>query len=109
MALAYPLQGQSSYMHNHGMDVTMISSDGREMKLLLQQENCPHIIVPMTRSITPFRDMKCIFQLIKIFKKYYYFRLEPVIRYGVTAINSGEVADRLWNAGIRASVYYGIH
>ncbi|HQW12809.1 MAG TPA: outer membrane beta-barrel protein [Saprospiraceae bacterium] len=42
-------------------------------------------------------------------KKYYYFRLEPVIRYGVTAINSGEVADRLWNAGVRASVYYGIH
>lgn len=105
MALAYPLQGQSSYMHNHGMDVTMISSDGKEMKLLLQQENCPHIIVPMTRSITPFRDVKCIFQLIKIFKK-----LKPDIVHTETpkAGLVGMIAAKLCGVKIRIHTVAGL-
>lgn len=105
MALAYPLQGQSSFMHAHGMDVTMISSDGREMKLLLQQENCPHIIVPMTRSITPFRDMKCIFQLIKIFKK-----LKPDIVHTETpkAGLVGMIAAKLCGVKVRIHTVAGL-
>ena len=69
LALAYPLRGQPSYMQLHGFDVLMISADGKELQQLLQNETCRHIIVPMTRSITPFVDMVCIFKLIKIFKK----------------------------------------
>jgi glycosyltransferase involved in cell wall biosynthesis len=105
MALAYPLQGQSSYMHQHGMDVTMISSDGREMKLLLQQENCPHIIVPMTRSITPFRDIKCIFQLIRIFKK-----LKPDIVHTETpkAGLVGMIAAKLCGVRVRIHTVAGL-
>ena len=105
MALAYPLQGQSSYMHNHGMDVTMISSDGREMKLLLKQENCPHIIVPMTRSITPFRDLKCIFELIKIFKK-----LKPDIVHTETpkAGLVGMIAAKLCGVKVRIHTVAGL-
>ena len=69
MALAYPLRGQPSYMQAHGFDVLMISADGKELPLLLQNETCRHAIVPMTRSITPFRDLACIIKLIRIFKK----------------------------------------
>ena len=69
IALAYPLRGQPSYMQANGFDVLMISADGKELPQLLQQERCRHIIVPMTRSITPFRDMICIVKLIRIFKK----------------------------------------
>ncbi len=69
MALAYPLRGQPSYMQANGLDVLMISADGKELPMLLQNETCPHMIVPMTRSITPVQDLKCIFQLRKIFKK----------------------------------------
>ena len=69
MALAYPLRGQPSYMHAHGFDVLMISADGKERPQLLQNETCRHMIVPMTRSITPFRDLACIIKLIRIFKK----------------------------------------
>lgn len=56
-------------MQANGFDVLMISADGKEVPQLIQQEHCRHIIVPMTRSITPFRDMICIVKLIRIFKK----------------------------------------
>lgn len=69
MALAYPLRGQPSYMHKNGLEVTMISADGKDLPKLLAKEICPHIIVPMTRSITPWKDLTALFKLIKIFKK----------------------------------------
>lgn len=69
MSLAYLLKGQCTYMQQHGMDVTMVSADGKELSQLLQQENVPHVIVPMTRRITPFKDLYCIYQLVKLFKK----------------------------------------
>ncbi len=69
MALAYPLKGQPSYMQQTGMEVVMISADGKELQMLLANEPCRHIVVPMTRKITPLQDLKCILQLIKIFKK----------------------------------------
>lgn len=68
MALAYPLRGQPSYMQDHGFDVLMISADGNELPQLLKNEHCRHMIVPMTRKITPLQDLKCIMQLRKIFK-----------------------------------------
>ena len=67
MALAYPLKGQCSYMHENGFYVLMISSGGKELPTLLENEICPHIIVPMTRSITPLHDFYCLFKLIRIF------------------------------------------
>ena len=69
MALAYPLRGQPSFMQANGFDVLMISADGKELPLLFQNETCRHTIVPMTRSITPLRDLACIFKLAAIFKK----------------------------------------
>ncbi len=66
-ALAYPLHGQPTYMNNNGFDVIMISAGGKETAILQQQENCPHIIVPMTRKITPFRDLWALIILTKIF------------------------------------------
>ncbi|MFM6925126.1 MAG: glycosyltransferase family 4 protein, partial [Ferruginibacter sp.] len=32
-------------------------------------EQCRHVIVPMTRKITPLQDLKCLFLLIKIFRR----------------------------------------
>ena len=69
LALAYPLRGQPSYMHQHGFDVLMVSADGKELPTLLQHEICPHQVVPMTRKITPFRDLWAIFLLIKLFRR----------------------------------------
>ena len=69
MSLMYLLPGQMNFMKEHGYDVLMISADGKEREAVMEAEKCRHIVVPMTRKITPLQDLKCLFQLIKIFRK----------------------------------------
>jgi glycosyltransferase involved in cell wall biosynthesis len=69
MALRYLLPGQMKFMQQNGLEVLMISAAGKELDEVIANEQCRHIMVPMTRKITPFRDLKCLFQLIRIFKK----------------------------------------
>ena len=69
MALRYLLPGQMYFMANHGFDVLMISANGKELAEVIEREQCRHAIVPMTRKITPLQDLKCLFKLIKIFRK----------------------------------------
>ncbi len=69
MALRYLLPGQMRYMSANGFDVLMISADGKELPEVKEREQCRHIIVPMTRKITPLQDIKCLFTLISIFRK----------------------------------------
>jgi glycosyltransferase involved in cell wall biosynthesis len=69
MALRYLLPGQMRFMAANGFDVLMISADGKELAEVIEKEKCRHIIVPMTRKITPLKDLKCLFKLIKIFRK----------------------------------------
>jgi glycosyltransferase involved in cell wall biosynthesis len=69
MALRYLLPGQMRFMKENGFEVLMISADGKERQDVISNEGCEHIIVPMTRKITPIQDLKCLWQLIKIFKK----------------------------------------
>jgi glycosyltransferase involved in cell wall biosynthesis len=69
MALAYLLPGQMKFMNENGFDVLMISADGKDREKVIANEKCRHIIVPMTRTITPLQDLKCLLQLIKIFRK----------------------------------------
>ena len=69
MALKYLLPGQMHFMQQQGFTVLMISADGKERADVMENEQCPHIIVPMTRQITPVQDLKCLLKLIKIFKR----------------------------------------
>jgi hypothetical protein len=69
MALRYLLPGQMNFMAANGFEVLMISADGKELAEVIEKEQCRHIIVPMTRKITPFRDLGCLFKLIRIFRK----------------------------------------
>ncbi len=69
MALRYLLPGQMQFMQHNGFEVIMISADGPEREVVIQNEGCRHIIIPMTRKITPLQDLKCLFKLIKIFKQ----------------------------------------
>ncbi len=69
MALRHLLHGQMRYMKEQGFEVIMISADGKERAEVIEYESCAHIIVPMTRLITPFQDLSCLYQLIKIFKR----------------------------------------
>ena len=69
LALRYLLPGQMRFMKENGFNVIMISADGPERSKVIEAEGCPHIIVPMTRKITPFKDLQCLLQLVRIFKK----------------------------------------
>lgn len=68
MALRYLLPGQMQFMKENGFEVVMVSADGVELKDVIENEQCRHIIVPMTRKITPVQDLKCLMRLIKVFK-----------------------------------------
>jgi glycosyltransferase involved in cell wall biosynthesis len=70
MALRYLLPGQMHYFREQGFDVLMISADGKELQEVIEKEGCPHIIVPMTRKITPLKDFYCLLKLIFIFLKH---------------------------------------
>ena len=69
MALHVLLPGQMKFMSENGFEVIMISADGENLDKVIKNEKCRHIVVPMTRKITPWCDLKCLFQLIKIFRK----------------------------------------
>lgn len=60
------LKGQLKFMQQNGFEIIMISSDGKEVKQLIEQESCPHIAIKLTRKITPFTDLISLFRLIKI-------------------------------------------
>lgn len=69
MALKYLLPGQMKFMKQNGFEVLMVSADGKERMDVIKNEECPHIIVPMTRQITPVSDIKSLWQLYRVFRR----------------------------------------
>lgn len=69
MALKVLLRGQMRYMKNAGYEVIMVSADGVERNDVMQHEECPHYIIPMTRKITPFADALSFWKLYRLLKK----------------------------------------
>ena len=69
LALRTLLAGQLKFMKEQGWEVIMVSADGKERQAVIENEGCPHIIVPMTRAITPFKDIVSLFRLYKLFRK----------------------------------------
>ncbi|MBL7739722.1 MAG: glycosyltransferase family 4 protein [Chitinophagaceae bacterium] len=63
------LRGQMRYMHANGFDVVMVSSDGPELETVKKNEDCRHHIIPMTRKMTPFADLRCLWLMYRFFKK----------------------------------------
>lgn len=47
----------------------MGSADGPERDLVVAREECPHIIIPFTRAITPLQDLKCLAQLVRLMRE----------------------------------------
>ena len=64
ISLKYLLTGQMLFMSENGFEIIMISSDGPEIKELINTEKCKHETIPLTRKITPFKDLWAIFKLI---------------------------------------------
>lgn len=69
LSLKLLLAGQMSYMKTQGWEVIMVSADGREVAQAIKNEGVRHEVIPFTRRITPLDDLRCIWQLIQLFRR----------------------------------------
>ncbi|UII24849.1 glycosyltransferase family 4 protein [Fulvivirga maritima] len=56
-------------MRENGFEVITTSADGVEVAEVKEREGVSHIIIPFTRAITPFQDLKCLRMLVKVIKE----------------------------------------
>lgn len=68
ISLAVLLKGQLKYMSNH-YEVIGVSSFGREIALVENQENIETHVIEMTRQISPLKDLISAYKLFKFIKK----------------------------------------
>lgn len=69
LSLKLLLAGQMKYTKDQGWEVIMVSADGREVDQVIRHEEVRHEAIPFTRKITPFADLKCIWQLFQLFNR----------------------------------------
>ncbi|AHM58437.1 group 1 glycosyl transferase [Flammeovirgaceae bacterium 311] len=62
--------GQLPYMKARGFEPIMLSADGPEREDVIREHECPHIIIDLTRKITPLRDLKALWHFYKLCRKY---------------------------------------
>lgn len=62
------LKGQLRFFNDH-YDVTAISSGGEELEELEQREGVKTCAIQMERPISPFKDLRSLYQLYRYFKK----------------------------------------
>ncbi|EDP69726.1 glycosyl transferase, group 1 [Flavobacteriales bacterium ALC-1] len=68
VSLGTLLKGQLKFMSNH-YEIIGISSEGEALNKVNRNEGIKTVPVNMTRTITPFKDLKALFQLYRVFKK----------------------------------------
>jgi glycosyltransferase involved in cell wall biosynthesis len=69
LSLKLLLFGQMKFMSEQAWEVVMVSADGKEVNQVVKNEGVRHIVIPFTRKITPFQDLKCLWKLFWLFKK----------------------------------------
>ncbi len=69
ISLKLLLRGQFTFFQQQGFDVLTVSADGIEVKDIVA-EGVPHQVVPMTRMITPIQDLICLWQLIRLIRRF---------------------------------------
>ncbi|NRD23519.1 glycosyltransferase family 4 protein [Winogradskyella litoriviva] len=68
MSLKILLKGQLSFMNKY-FEIIGVSGGGKDLKEVEEIEGIRTIDVPMTRSITPLKDLVSVYRLYKVFKK----------------------------------------
>ncbi|HEV7783326.1 MAG TPA: glycosyltransferase family 4 protein [Chitinophagaceae bacterium] len=69
ISLKLLLKGQMKFMRENGFDVVMVSSEGKEWEEVIATEGCRHAIIPMTRRLTPFADLRSLWRLYRFIRK----------------------------------------
>lgn len=63
------LKGQLRFMSENGFEVIGVSGSGEALKEVQNNEGVQTVAIEMTRTISPFKDLKALVQLIQLFKK----------------------------------------
>ena len=69
ISLNYLLKGQMAFIRQNGFKVIMGSAAGEEIEEVKKQEGCMHVVFPLTRKITPLKDILALFLLFRYLKK----------------------------------------
>lgn len=68
ISLKLLITGQMKFMSENGFDVIMISADGKEINEVRQSEACPHVLIELTRKITPLKDLMALWKMYNFFR-----------------------------------------
>lgn len=98
------LAGQFRYMREQGFDVYTMSATGAEVEDVVK-EGVPHIAVPFTRKITPFQDLRCLFQLMRFIRRE---RPDIIHTHTPKAGLLGMLAARICNVPMRLHTVAGL-
>ncbi len=63
------LQGQPQYMMKNGFDVILASAEGKEIPQIEKETGLSVNMLPLTRKISPFTDLKALWQTYKLIKQ----------------------------------------
>jgi glycosyltransferase involved in cell wall biosynthesis len=70
ISLKFLLKGQLLFMQQNGFEVLAVSADGKERNEVMQYEKVNHVVVPMTRIISPVQDLVSLIKLIGVIRKF---------------------------------------
>lgn len=63
------IKGQAKHMQTHGLKVCLASAEGKEIEQVKLTEQVPHYTINYTREVTPIKDLRSLWQTIKLIKK----------------------------------------
>ena len=63
------LKGQLRYMGERGIEVSMASSPDENVEFLKEQQNANFYPLPLTRELTPIKDLISLFHTIRLIRK----------------------------------------
>ncbi|KYG82869.1 hypothetical protein AWN68_13880 [Roseivirga echinicomitans] len=68
MSLSLLLNGQFAYFQSVGFNVEVGSAVGPEIERIIQKENVVHHQFPFSREISPLRDLKALFLMVRFLR-----------------------------------------
>jgi glycosyltransferase involved in cell wall biosynthesis len=63
------LKGQLAFMQQNDFEVITASADGPEVEEVVKREGVQHHQIDFTRTLSPLKDLKALFQLITLIRK----------------------------------------
>src|SRR5690606_18023502 len=69
ISLKVLLKGQLNFMSSKGFKVLGVSSDGRELQNVREQEKVDVVELEMTRTISPIKDLKSLYRFYRLCKR----------------------------------------